>query len=438
MVVGLDARLAGGHHHLRPAHDGGEARRRRQRDFGHRSPGDSRRLQVSVDDRLERLGHAATQRMGDHHVAAPHVRQDRAHRDELRSDDHVDRAVRHQLDVGRPVDQRDGPARAQATRHQRRHDVVLVVVGQRAEHVDLLDVLVGQERLVGRVAVEHHRVVEGLGQVLGPRPVVLDHLDRRRAFERLRQPHADMPAPGDQDAAAGQRQLAELRGEAADLIRDGHEEHIVVRFDDRRPVDGDRCLPPVHGDHPERHARQAVGEAADRSTDRRASGGRADLHQNRPPAGELADLDRRRVLDQQPDVAGDELFRADHHVDRYPALLEQRRIGEVIGRPDARDQRRHPEQRVGDLAGEHVGLVAVGRREQQVGVAGAGFLQHPRARRRTDHRPDIELLLERLKRPGFDVDDGDVVLLVGEAVRDGAPDLARAEDDDVHRRRRLQ
>jgi hypothetical protein len=86
------------------------------------------------------------------------------------------------------------------------------------------------------------------------------------------------------------------------------------------------------------------------------------------------------------DVVGDQLFRADQHVDRQGVVLEQPiAVGDVAAGPDPGDLGRGVEQGVGDLAGDHVGLVAVGQRDQHVGVGDPGLLQY-----RPDNRHDRE------------------------------------------------
>jgi hypothetical protein len=56
-------------------------------------------------------------------------------------DGDVDGAALHHVGVGPAVDQRHHPARAQAFGEHGRHDVVLVVAGERQKQVHLADVL---------------------------------------------------------------------------------------------------------------------------------------------------------------------------------------------------------------------------------------------------------------------------------------------------------
>ena len=82
-------------------------------------------------------------------------------------------------------------------------------------------------------------------------------------------------------------------------------------------------------------------------------------------------------------------------------------------------------QRVGDLAGDHVGLVAVGNGENQVGVLGAGLLQHVGMRRMPEYGTDVQMILQSSELLGVAIDDGDVVRLAGQDLGDRYAHLAR-------------
>jgi hypothetical protein len=90
------------------------------------------------------------------------------------------------------------------------------------------------------------------------------------------------------------------------------------------------------------------------------------------------------------------------------------------------------EQRVSDLAGDHVGLVAVGHGDDHVGILGAGADQYVRVRTVADDGANIQTVLQLLQYLRIAIDDRDVVELAGEIVRDRGPDLAGAENDDLH------
>jgi hypothetical protein len=117
------------------------------------------------------------------------------------------------------------------------------------------------------------------------------------------------------------------------------------------------------------------------------------------------------MLDQASQVIRDRLLRADQDVNRDGLLREQLRVDQVFRGADARYLGRDVKQAVGDLAGHHVGLIAVGDREHHVCVFGPGLLQHIGVGRMADDGAQIEALLQLLQAGRIEIDDGDVVLL---------------------------
>ncbi|MNN69731.1 hypothetical protein D3C81_1855420 [compost metagenome] len=90
------------------------------------------------------------------------------------------------------------------------------------------------------------------------------------------------------------------------------------------------------------------------------------------------------------------------------------------------------EQGVGHLAGDHVHFVAVGHRDQHVGVVGAGLAQHGGEGAAAVHGADIEAVAEVAQAVAVGVDHGDVVGLARKVFGQGAAHLASAENDDLH------
>lgn len=70
------------------------------------------------------------------------------------------------------------------------------------------------------------------------------------------------------------------------------------------------------------------------------------------------------------------------------------RLADVFRRADAGDTVGSIKQRIGDLAGDHVGFVGVGDGNQHVGVFCAGFAQHPRVGAMSLNHPKIEFILQ--------------------------------------------
>ena len=116
--------------------------------------------------------------------------------------------------------------------------------------------------------------------------------------------------------------------------------------------------------------------------------GGLDRHQPRQALGELQYLQGPRILDQPGDVLGDQVLGADQDVDGKAAqavqvlglvpLVEQLGLGQVGVGPDPADGGRGLVQQLGDLAGDHVGLIAVGDGNYHVAVFGTGLAEYGR------------------------------------------------------------
>ncbi len=152
-----------------------------------------------------------------------------------------------------------------------------------------------------------------------------------------------------------------------------------------------------------------------------------------PAVGEVEHLRCARVKDELLDVLADELLGTDAHVDRDCTLLEQASGGHVLGRADASDLRRCVKKRVGDLAGDHVGFIGIGQGDDDVGVIGAGALEHVRISCVTDDGTDVEAVLQFAKNLRPHVDNGDFVgFFAREVIRGCRTNLTCAENEDFH------
>ena len=150
--------------------------------------------------------------------------------------------------------------------------------------------------------------------------------------------------------------------------------------------------------------------------------------------GEVDHLQRAGVREQVRDVVGDEFLGADPHVDGEAALGEQLRARCVFGGADARDACWRAIQELCDLAGDDVDLVAVGQRNQYIGVGDAGGFQYRRMGGVAGHRADVDAILQVAQHLLIVVDDGDFVGgLARQALRRGAAHLPGAEDQYFHR-----
>ncbi len=171
-------------------------------------------------------------------------------------------------------------------------------------------------------------------------------------------------------------------------------------------------------------------------TDQRTALQGFDADEANAAVGEVQHLQRAGILDQVHDVLGHQLLGADRHIDGERAVLvrEQLRMLGEIGGADAGDARRvFVEQAPRDLAGDHVHFVAVGQRDEDVGVACAGGFEHARLRAAADQRANVETVLQIAQELVIHIDDRDFVrCFARQMVGGGATHLSGAEDDYFH------
>ena len=123
---------------------------------------------------------------------------------------------------------------------------------------------------------------------------------------------------------------------------------------------------------------------------------------------------------------------ADGEIDGERVAREELAVPEVLGGAHPRDLRRGAEHGMGDLARDHVGLVAAGHRQHEVGVLGPRVGEDVGMGGMSADGADVEVVLERTQPAPVDVDHGDVVGLARQRLRHGGADLSGAEDDDLH------
>ncbi|RMS03035.1 hypothetical protein ALP75_204168 [Pseudomonas syringae pv. actinidiae] len=155
-----------------------------------------------------------------------------------------------------------------------------------------------------------------------------------------------------------------------------------------------------------------------------------DRDQLRLAFGEINHLERAGVLDQALDVIGDHLFRTDQHIDRNCVLVEQTRAGQVRRFTDTRDLGRRVKQRVGNLAGDHVGFIAAGHGDQHVGVVGTRLAQHRRIRAFALYGADVQAITQIAQPVAVGVDHGNVVGFARQMLGQCAAHLTGAQNDD--------
>ena len=99
---------------------------------------------------------------------------------------------------------------------------------------------------------------------------------------------------------------------------------------------------------------------------------------------------------------------------------------------DARDDPLDAVALARDLADDDVVLVVARDRDDQLGALDAAALEHHQLGRVAVLRDVLELLLEQPVAVGALLDDRDLVPHLQQLVREVAPDLAAAGDEDVH------
>ena len=120
------------------------------------------------------------------------------------------------------------------------------------------------------------------------------------------------------------------------------------------------------------------------------------------------------------------MLRTDDEVDGECVPREQLPVLDVVRGTNAGDLGGRTEDGVGDLARDHVRLVAAGHGEHEIGVLRTGRGQHVRMRRMPANGADVEVVLKRPQPAGIDVDNGDVVGFAGKRLGDGRADLPGA------------
>jgi Zn-dependent alcohol dehydrogenase len=347
---------------------------------------------VTPHHAFQRLGGAAAQAVHGLHVATPHKGQQLADDGVAGRDGDVDLGALHQVGVGLAVDQREHPPRAHALGQQAGHDVVFVVAGQRHEEVHVLDVLVGHQVFVGRVALQHQHVGRQLGgQVLAACTLGLDDLHLAMPGQFARQPQAHLAAAGDHHAAHRLVDVAQRRQHAADVRGGGKHEDLVAGLDAGVAVQlGQRLVLAVDGHDAHRDAGQQQRDLGQIVLHQRPAGHGPHRDQTDQPMGELQHLQGFGVFDQLAHVGGDALLGAQHLIHRQPFLAQQLAAGLELGAAHAGDGGGHAEHILGHLAGHQVGFVLRRAGDQHVGILDTGFHQHAGLDGVADHTAQVQ------------------------------------------------
>src|ERR1700676_210216 len=399
------------------------------------APDDLRAVRVAVDHHLERLGRAAPQRVHAHDVAAAHVREQRTDRHRLRRNRDIDRAALDQLRIRGFVDQRHHLVSAQAFGEHGRQDIRLLGVRQGGKNIGAVDVLLEQQFLVRRVAMQYGRALQLFRDFSRPLAVALDEFYLIPVLQFARQAYADVAAARNDHAARGRFFAAQLLHDHANILARGEEKYLVAILDDRVALRLDALAGPIDGGAPRVRRGNVLAQGTQRLTHQGTALQGTNAHQAHPAIGEIQHLQSPGISDQTCHVLGHQLFGADPDIHRNRVLAEQPVPFGEVGRAHTRNLLRRAVQGPRNMAGQHVDLVAVGQRDENIGGGDTRGLQDARARRIAVHRANVESILQIAQDLLVQVDDGHVIrFLAGEVIRRRAADLSCAQYDDFHSR----
>ena len=341
----------------------------------------------------------------------------------------------HQIGVGAAVDERQHPFAAHALGQDRGHDVVFIITGQRHEEIGLLDRLLQQQILIGRLAVKHQATAQPSGDVFCALAVVVDDLGDAFAFELPRHAQADIAAAGDDHPLHRILHALHFKQHGANMLFRRQHEDLVAGLDHRFALRRQRTVAPEQrGDARVDAFAKMFAQFADRLADHRAAGGRTHRHQRHAPFGKGKHLQGFREIDELDQIIGNRLFGTESVADRKHLVGQQARVFEKFERAQTGDACRHGEDRLRHLAHHQIGLVARRQRQQQVGVVQPGAFEHRRQHGVADDRAQIEAHLELLQPFGVGVDHRDVVIFRNQALRHASAHLSCAENDDFHKK----
>ena len=99
---------------------------------------------------------------------------------------------------------------------------------------------------------------------------------------------------------------------------------------------------------------------------------------------------------------------------------------------DLRDRSPRTEDLDRELGGHHIAIVALGQREEQVAILGAGAAQHGFVGAVAADGIAVEVPRQTVERGRREIDDGDVVAARVERCREQRPDAPAADDHGFH------
>ena len=154
------------------------------------------------------------------------------------------------------------------------------------------------------------------------------------------------------------------------------------------------------------------------------------FHQLHPALGEGFHLGDRRKAQDTGDITGSLPLRVDRK--RKPhLLLHESQLTFVF-------HAAHPgngilgAQLFGGHAGDHIDLILAGSGNDEIRLTGPGLLLHSISGAIALDAQNIQFLRQALRHAGAVIDDGDIVALAGEMLRQGPADLSDSDNYDPH------
>ena len=223
MIVGFDHRVVVRNDDLAIAHERDDRRALRQFNVFNLAVDNLGFAFFAMCNCFNRFGGTTAQGMHLDDVATPHVCQQRADGYLLWRYGNVDAARLYEIDVRRAVDQRHDFVRAKPFRQHRAQDIGFFRVRQRAEHIDVVDVFLKQQLLIGSVANKHDCLIKLFGNIAGTLWITLNYFDLVGLFERECQAYADIATAGNDYAPHRVFEAAHFAHKDANVLAVGNE-----------------------------------------------------------------------------------------------------------------------------------------------------------------------------------------------------------------------
>ena len=209
--------------------------------------------------------------------------------------------------------------------------------------------------------------------------------------------------------------------------------HAIAGADNKLAVGDGHGAVPLHGGV--KHAGDAVelaGQILQGQAHHHVVLLGAELHHLHPALGKGLDVAGEGKAQQPADFQGRGALGVDGHVDAQ-LLLKEHQAVVVLGVADAGDGVLRAKA-LGDQAAEHVGLVAGGGGDDDVRPVDAGVNESLGVGAVAADAEHVQLVLTALENLLVGVENHDVVLLLGQMLRQRMADLAVAYHKDSHGR----